>query len=148
MQQLGGAIGVAAIGVIFFGQLTHYAPASIDAATPQLRAKLTAEHVPAAAQDAIIAGFTQCYEDRVNEKDSNATPASCKTAATSTTPGAPAASQVMTAAITDAAKTANNRNFTHAFKIGVLYDLGLLVLVAGLSFLLPRHIRPEAFQEG
>jgi EmrB/QacA subfamily drug resistance transporter len=141
VQQLGGAIGVAAIGVIFFGQLTQFAPKSVDAVTPKLQAKLTAEHVPAQVQSQIIDGFKACYQDRVNEKDSNAVPASCKQQESGPQ------NQVLTAAFTDAAKEANNRNFTHAFKIGVEYALGLLVIVFGLSFLLPRHIRPEAFQE-
>ncbi|HVQ44076.1 MAG TPA: MFS transporter [Candidatus Saccharimonadia bacterium] len=141
VQQLGGAIGVAAIGVVFFGQLTAHAAASVDQVTPQLQAKLTEQHVPAEAQTAIVAGFKACYEDRVNETDANVTPDSCKQSE------AGPVNQVLTTAFTDAAKQVNNANFTHAFKVGVEYALGLLVIVFGLSFLLPRHIRPEAFQE-
>jgi len=141
VQQLGGAIGVAAIGVIFFGQLTQHAPASVEQVRPQLVASLSDAGVPAQAQGAIVDGFKTCYVDRVNQKDSTATPDSCKQAASG--PVDP----TVVSAITDSAKKVNNDNFTHAFKIGMFYALGLLVIVFGLSFLLPRHIRPEAFQE-
>jgi EmrB/QacA subfamily drug resistance transporter len=140
VQQLGGAIGVAAIGVIFFGQLTHYAATSINKVTPDLQANLTSQHVPAVAQSDIVNGFTTCYTDRVSEKDSSVTPTSCLQTG-------PQASAAVTSAITDAAKTANATNFTHGFRIGVYYIWGLLAAIFGLSFLLPRHIRPQAFDE-
>jgi len=142
VQQLGGAIGVAAIGVVFFGQLTAYAGPSVNASTPQIQAALTAQHVPAAYQQPIIDGFKTCYTDRVNEKDSSVTPDSCKT-----NPSAPANPQLQKA-MADAAKTAVFTNFSHAFKTGIEYALALLVIVFGLSFLLPRHIRQDAYQEG
>lgn len=142
VQQLGGAIGVAAIGVVFFGQLTAYAGQAVDKATPQLQAALTSQNVPASYQPAIIDGFKACYTDRVNEKDSSVTPDSCKQSQS-----APANPQLQQAFV-DASKTALNANFTHAFRTGVGYALSLLVVVFGLSFLLPRHIRPGAFQEG
>jgi len=141
VQQLGGAIGVAAIGVVFFGQLTAYAVPSVAAATPQIQAALNSQHVPAVDQQPIINAFTTCYTDRVNEKDSTVTPDSCKQTA-----NAPVNPQLQQA-FTDATKTAVNVNFTHAFKTGVAYALALLVVVFGLSFLLPRHIRQGAFQE-
>jgi EmrB/QacA subfamily drug resistance transporter len=141
VQQLGGAIGVAAIGVVFFGQLTAYAGPSVDKATPQLQAALTQQHIPAAYQAPILDGFKTCYTDRVNEKDSSVTPDSCKQ-----TQGAPANPELQRA-LQDAAKSAVNTNFTHAFKTGATYALSLLVVVFGLSFLLPSHIRQGAFQE-
>jgi hypothetical protein len=141
VQQLGGAVGVAAIGVVFFGQLTAYAGPSVDAATPQIQAALTQQGVPAQYQQPIIDGFKTCYTDRVNEKDSSVTPDSCKQSN-----AAPANPQLQ-AVMESAAKTAVNTNFTHAFKTGVEYALALLVVVFGLSFLLPRHIRQSAYQE-
>ncbi|HEY2003867.1 MAG TPA: MFS transporter [Candidatus Saccharimonadia bacterium] len=141
VQQLGGAIGVAAIGVVFFGQLSSYAGPSVDKAIPQIQATLNQQHVPSAYDAAIINGFKTCYTDRLNEKDTSVTPDSCKQNAS--TPANPQLQQ----AFESAAKTAVNANFTHAFKTGITYALTLLVVVFGLSFLLPRHIRQEAFQE-
>jgi hypothetical protein len=154
VQQLGGAIGVAVIGVIFFGALTNYAGPSVDKASGDLRTKLTAAQVPAPAQDAIIDGFRICYHDRVSETDSSATPESCKQAEAAganspmaNTPQGQAASKAISSAVTEAAAQANHTNFAHAYKAGFIYDLVLLAIVFGLSFMLPRHIRPEAFEE-
>ncbi|MDB5178786.1 MAG: drug resistance transporter, EmrB/QacA subfamily [Patescibacteria group bacterium] len=139
VQQVGGAIGIAAIGVVFFGQLTSYAGQSVDQVAPALRDKMTAQHVPAPAQTAIIDGFKVCYHDRVSQKDSTATPESCKQPT--------AVNPTLGKIVADSAKDANGVNFAHAFKIGALYMTGLLGIVFLLSFALPRHIRPEAFEE-
>jgi EmrB/QacA subfamily drug resistance transporter len=139
VQQVGGAIGVAVIGVIFFGQLTSYAAQSVDHVTPKLQSDLTSAHVPALAQEQIVHGLKTCYHDRVNEKDTSVTPASCRQSGPADT--------IVSSRITDAAKDANATNFAHAFRIGVIYMIGLLAVVFLLSFTLPRHIRPEAFEE-
>jgi EmrB/QacA subfamily drug resistance transporter len=143
VQQVGGAIGIAAIGVIFFGQITSHATVSVSSVTPQIQQELTAQHVPAAAQKQIISGVEACYHDRVTQKDSTHTPDSCKAASGPQTPASQAVGQV----IEHQAKVANADNFNNAFRWGVVYELSLLVLIAALSFFLPRHIRPEAFEE-
>lgn len=142
VQQVGGAIGVALIGVIFFGQLTSNVTPSVAAATPALKQTLTADHLPAIYQSDIISGLTQCFSDRVKETDPSVTPDSCKQ--TSALTQNPESASISTA-ITTAAKTANAANFDRAFRASVIYDVILLTLVAILSFFLPRHIRPEAF---
>jgi EmrB/QacA subfamily drug resistance transporter len=141
VQQVGGAIGVAVIGVIFFGQLTSHASLSLDAAMPKLQSQLAAEHLPSMAQNAIITGIRTCYTDRIKEKDTSVVPASCD----QTGPQTPA-TQAIGASVAAAAKTANATDFDHAFRSGITYVLGLLGAILLLSFALPRHIRPEAFE--
>jgi MFS family permease len=85
-QQVGGAIGVAVIGVIFFGQLSSAAPNSFASAEPALRQTLTAQQ-------------------------------------------------------------ANAANFDHAFRWSIVYAIGLLAVTAGLSFVLPRRFKAEAYAE-
>jgi hypothetical protein len=144
VQQVGGAIGVALIGVIFFGQLTHQADAKVASVVPELRADLTAAHVPGAAQDQIVQGFKVCFHDRATAKDSSVVPASCQQTA-GAQPQVPAATaKAIENAVTKAAKTANQRNFTSAFSWGVVSALGLLILTSILSFFLPKRITPEA----
>ncbi len=143
VQQVGGAIGIAIIGVIFFGQLINHVTPSINQAAPKLRASLTADGIPADYQNKIISGLSQCFSDRVHEKDSSVTPQSCKQGTQIQGP----AGQNVDNAITQAAKTANATNFDFAFRAGIIYECSLLLLIALLSFLLPRKIRPEAFQE-
>jgi hypothetical protein len=64
------------------------------------------------------------------------------------TPEGRAALKTIGDAMRNAAQQANHENFVHAYKDGLIYDLILLAAVFGLSFALPRHIRPGAYQEG
>ncbi len=142
VQQIGGAVGIALIGVIFFGQLTSGATASVRTEEPALRTKLTAQHVPVDAQNAIIAGIEKCYSDRTKQKDTSVVPESCKQAQ------AAPSGKALAKGVTDTALAANANNFSKAFRWGTVFEIALLVVTFGLSFVLPRRIRPEAFQEG
>lgn len=141
MQQVGGAIGIALIGVVFFGHLTGGALSSVKAEEPKLHAKLTAQHIPAQAQNQIVAGVEKCFVDRSKQKDTSITPESCKQAESG-----PADKQLVKD-ITDSALAANANNFSKAFKAGVLFEAVLLAITFCLSFILPKRIRPEAFAE-
>jgi EmrB/QacA subfamily drug resistance transporter len=77
VQQVGSAVGVAIIGVIFFGQLGAGANAASQAATPQLEVRLSALGVPPLAVSAITTGFQTCFQDRSSQNDPNALPPSC-----------------------------------------------------------------------
>jgi len=140
VQQLGGAIGVALIGVIFFGQLTTHAEASFTSIEPSVRTELSKAHLPEKAQDSIIESVRTCYTDRAAQKDTSESPESCKVLEAQ--PQNPASKQIGDA-ITTGVKEANSDNFINAFKVGVMYELGLITLTFILSFLLPRHIRPQ-----
>jgi MFS family permease len=54
-QQVGAAIGIAAVGVIFFGLIGHNAGASSSSVLPALRTNLTAAGLPAPAQRQVAA---------------------------------------------------------------------------------------------
>jgi EmrB/QacA subfamily drug resistance transporter len=141
IQQVGGAVGVAVIGVIFFGQLTNGAPKSFAALEPQLRNDLTALHVPASETNAIVAGTKQCYLDRSRAKDSSEVPASCRQITQS--PG----NKQVSAVIAKDSLTANANNFSHAFRAATVYSVLVLAIAFLLTFLLPTHFRPEAYSE-
>ncbi len=153
VQQLGGAIGVALIGVVFFGQLTAHAATSFDSVAPGIRTQLSALHLPAAEQDQIIDGARACYADRSTQKDNSATPASCKQFTpnpaehANLTPQQAAAQKQIGTILTTNLKQANTNNFIHGFRSAVTFELVILAIVFGLSFLLPRHIRPEAYEQ-
>jgi len=139
VQQVGAAIGVAIIGVIFFGQINHSAYKSFDDVSSGLRKDLTALHVPQQAQDSIIAKTRTCFHDRANEKDSNVVPESCKQAEAAAP--SDAASKKIGEAVQHSALQANATNFAHAFRAGVIYVILLLVVACGLSMTLPRKFR-------
>jgi len=141
VQQVGGAIGIALIGVIFFGQVSSAASTSFQQAIPELKASLAAQQLPADAQTYIAQRVQECFTDRSSQKDTSVVPASCKFS------GDLQANPAVGRAVSHAVQRANIANFNHAFKFGTIYEAGLLALVFGLSFLLPKRIRPEAFQE-
>jgi EmrB/QacA subfamily drug resistance transporter len=142
VQQVGGAIGIAVIGVIFFGQLSSAAPDSFNAATPALQTQLTAAGIPATAQVGIVNGVKTCFVDRSREKDSSIVPPSCQQAESN-----PALARTITQAVTNAAAKANATNFAAAFRWGTIYEISLLVLTFCLTFFLPRRFRADAFAE-
>jgi EmrB/QacA subfamily drug resistance transporter len=143
IQQLGGAIGIAVVGVIFFGQLTTHSDASFTSVESNIRSELTKANVPAQAQAPIIDGVRDCFNDRSKQKDATETPESCKTLENQ--PKNPASEKIATV-ITDGVKQANADNFINAFRAGTIYEGILIALTFVLSFMLPRHIRPEAAQ--
>jgi hypothetical protein len=143
IQQLGGAIGIAVVGVIFFGQLTAHSDASFTSVESNIRTELTKANVPAQAQTPIVDGVRDCFNDRSKQKDATETPESCK--ALENQPKNPASEKIATV-ITDGVKEANADNFINAFRAGTIYEGVLIALTFVLSFMLPRHIRPEAAQ--
>lgn len=142
VQQVGGAVGVALIGVIFFGQLSHAAPASFASVQPQLQQTLQAAHVPEQQQKAIVGGVRGCFIDQSRASDSSVTPKSCQQLEKGGS-----ANPALTSKITHAALQANAVNFDRAFRWSIIYDLGLLAVTFGISFALPKHFRAEAYAE-
>jgi EmrB/QacA subfamily drug resistance transporter len=143
VQQVGGAIGIALIGVVFFGQLNLAASPSFDSVEPKLRQELTAQHLPAQAQTAIITSVKACFVDRSQQKDNSIVPESCKQAEGTSAPGYKKIDDIITAS----AKQANATNFDNAFRWGIGYGIGLLAVTFALTLFLPRHFKAEAYAE-
>jgi EmrB/QacA subfamily drug resistance transporter len=76
--QLGNSIGIALIGVIFFGLLGTQAATAATAVGPQLRAGIAAQHVPAQVASRIEAQFGDCLHARLVAADPTVTPAACQ----------------------------------------------------------------------
>lgn len=139
VQQVGAAVGIAVIGVVFFGQLTSGAASHFSTVEPQIRSELASLQLPASAQTTIIDGAKACFVDRAHEKDSTIVPASCT--ALSNNPGAviPGLSDIVTSGI----KEANTINFQHAFKWAIVSEIAFVVLTIGLTFLLPKKFNHD-----
>ncbi|MFC0598823.1 MFS transporter [Streptomyces palmae] len=145
MQQLGGAFGVAILGTAFFGLLGGGVASAVDHHAPELRRQLTAAHLAPAAQQRVVADLRTCASDRAVAKDPAATPASCtrlekhtRSAVTSPQDGAR-----VPAALRATASSAFRTGFGTVMKTVLWIVDGMLVLTFLLSFLLPRHARPE-----
>jgi EmrB/QacA subfamily drug resistance transporter len=133
VQQVGGAVGVALIGVIFFGLLGSQAAAVADDVIPGLQRDLQAAGLPPAVTQQLAAGFRTCFEDRANAKDPSAVPASCARAQ------AQGQSQPQLAQVVGtAADDARRQSFSQAFQRSLLFEIGVFLASFLLVFLLPQ----------
>ncbi|MFE9579183.1 MFS transporter [Nocardia sp. NPDC006044] len=131
-QQLGTALGVALVGVVFFTQLDHDSARGVDAVTPQIRSELAEAGVPAPAQDEILANFRACVRDRSAQIDPTVVPDSC---------ASPTGGAEVGEALTAAGADANAVNFANTFEYTLWYGIGMLALMC-LGFLaLPKDAR-------
>ena len=135
-QQLGGAIGVAVVGVVFFGLLSSRAPDAINTVTPQLHAQLAAANVSPPASDAAIAKFTVCFKKLASASDPTAPIPGCPTAASTSS------SNPVDAAFATAAQAALGRDFVTSVERILFFNVGFWALTGILSMLLPRA-RPK-----
>jgi EmrB/QacA subfamily drug resistance transporter len=76
--QVGASIGIAVIGVIFFGMLGSQSGPAATAVAPQLRTSLAAAGVPAQSTGRIVTQFRGCLHDRLVAADPTVTPPSCR----------------------------------------------------------------------
>jgi hypothetical protein len=144
--QIGGAMGVAAIGVIFFGLLASQSLTSVDSVRAELTQDLTAAGVPAFVQPTVVSSFETCFHDRATAKDFSAMPQSCKDAETAQAQfaaSAPETAKAVGSAVAKHAVEANQRNFTTAITRTLEWQIAAMAIVFLLSFLLPRRPRSE-----
>jgi EmrB/QacA subfamily drug resistance transporter len=78
--QLGNSVGIAVIGVIFFGLLGTQSATAAHTVAPQLRSGLAAAHVPAQFANRIEGQFPACLHARLVASDPTVTPAACRLA--------------------------------------------------------------------
>lgn len=131
-QQLGGSIGVAVVGVVFFAQLSGQAPASAAAVTPQLQAQLAAAHLPQTQIDAVVGRFTHCFDAAASSSDPTVVP-----------PGCPSNTQAPVNATSEAFSSAAHRalgvDYLTSVEETLWFNVGLWLLTAILALLLPRR---------
>ncbi len=124
--QLGASVGVAVIGVIFFGFLGSQSGPAAAAVAPQLRAGLTAAGLPAPAAARIERQFGACLQARLTAADPTVTPAVCRP------PGGRALPVRLSPVLAAAGSTAVRRDFAATAERTLWFQ----VAVFGGSFLL------------
>jgi EmrB/QacA subfamily drug resistance transporter len=134
--QLGNSIGIAVIGVIFFGLLGTQAAPAASAVAPQLRTGLVAAGVPAGYTSRIEAQFGVCLHDRLVAADPTVTPPSCRTSAVGAAGAAlpPAARQVLASA----GGRAVGHDFAASLQRTLWFQAGVFLLSFLLMLALPR----------
>ncbi len=140
VQQIGGALGVTIIGVIFFGLITTHAPDVSAARTPALTHALTQAGIPATAVGGVTDQVSACFNDTAASSDPNVSPPSCvalqNQADAFRQAGSAAAAQVG-AVIQAEFPTRLADDFTFSFERSLIYNLAAWTLTFLLVFLLP-----------
>jgi len=139
--QLGNSIGIAVIGVIFFGMLGSQSGPAAATVAPALRSGVVAAGVPASQAGQIEAQFRVCLHDRLVAADPTVTPASCK----------PKAGQVITPAVqralAGAGASAVRDDFVASLVRTLWFQVGVFLLSFLLMFALPRGAGRHAEQQ-
>jgi EmrB/QacA subfamily drug resistance transporter len=156
-NQVGGAVGVAVVGVLFFTLLASAANGATATVVPQVRRDLAAAGVPAPEADRIVRGFAACARDRADSSDPTAEPASCRALGASQAAGRTGADQPPRASGTDqavvgrilaaAGVTVREDTFTSAFQRVLIWEVIVFAVTFMLLTRLPtpeRPARPEA----
>jgi EmrB/QacA subfamily drug resistance transporter len=130
--QLGNSIGIAVIGVIFFGMLGTQSAAAAHAVAPQLRSGLAAEHVAAPVAGRIEGQFADCLHARLVASDPTVTPAACQLRGSSAP--LPAGVQVVLA---KAGTTAVGHDFVTSVERTLWFQVGAFLLSFVLMTALP-----------
>ena len=154
VQQIGAALGIAIIGVIFFGLLGTNADKVTSDLSPQLVQRLEAAGLPPASAERIAAGLKVCFHDRSTESDPGVNPPSCVSAQNDrpplVVPGQPLPSPQQQAQIglrirdtaLDVLGQARAQDFTNTIQLSLLYNAGVFALTFVLLFFLPPPKRP------
>jgi len=132
--QLGNSIGIAAIGVVFFGLLGSQSGPAAAAVAPQLRTGLAAASVPAQYSSRIVTQFRGCLHDRLVAADPTVTPASCRRSG-----AARALRPAAYRAIATAGGNAVRSDFAAALERTLWFQVGVFLLSFLLMLALPRR---------
>ncbi len=135
-QQLGGAIGVAVVGVVFFSLLSGGAQGGVSAASPDLRAGLTAAHVPATQARALEATFARCFKEQASSSDPSQVPAGCPS---------PKHASPVARALSRAGGSAAAHDFVSSAETVLFLQVGFWSLTGLLGALLPRRPKREVY---
>lgn len=137
-QRVGGSVGIAIVGVIFFWQLTVAATPAIAAVHPRLRSDLRDAGLPPTAVHEVVAGFDACFHARAREPRAAEAPEECRRNAPAQLPDQ-VAGQVRHIVADQASTEATSRAFSRAFQRTLIYEIVVYLLVFSLAWLLPQR---------
>jgi len=149
MQQLGGALGVAVVGVFFFGTLSNHAPTVNSDRNTAFVSQLVSAGVPQVGAQKAADGFSECFKERSAEKDATVTPPICSQLASQQQIFLQSyprpAQETISAAFSNEANTRLAEDFTSGFETAVIADIVIFALVFVLVAILPQ---PKVLRQG
>ncbi|MFD3592641.1 MFS transporter [Nocardia sp. NPDC058640] len=132
-QQLGIALGVALVGIVFFTQLDNDSSRGAEEAATRVQSELAAAGVSESAQIEIVDGFRACVRDRSAQVDPTEEPESCRGAASD---------PIVTRMLAEAGEHATAINFANTFHHTLRYGAGIMLLLSFGFLALPRNAKP------
>jgi EmrB/QacA subfamily drug resistance transporter len=147
MGQIGGAVGIAVIGTIFFGLIGSGAATSVASVRPELVQDMAEIGVPRKSIPKVTGNFETCFTDRANAKDLSSNPASCQSgedALKRNEESDPDSIAAIRTSLKQRGKEANQRNFTEAVEHTLIWEIAALGVIFALTFLLPPRPRSKA----
>ncbi|MHB8509287.1 MAG: MFS transporter [Candidatus Dormibacteria bacterium] len=135
VHQVGNTLGIAVIGVIFFGFLGNHAASVAATAAPGLQQRLVSAGVPAWRTAGMVNGFRVCFHDRAVASDPTATPASCQRSAGTT---------VTRAIFSEAGRSALATDMHDGIVVALRFNIAVWALALVLLVSLSRALRSEA----
>ncbi|HEV1997912.1 MAG TPA: MFS transporter [Candidatus Dormibacteraeota bacterium] len=161
VQQTGGAVGIAIIGVIFFGLIGSNADRITQAQAPAMRQQLVTGGIPAPLAEKFVSLYQVCFHDRSVAKDPSVNPASCKRVlALRATPQqlgitiqqlavvGPRLGLVARKTFSESAVAARKADFNDTIQGSLIYNALAFALAFFLIFLLPSKLRPHGGPPG
>jgi len=130
--QVGASVGVAVIGVIFFGLLGSQSAAAAASVAPQLHSALAAANVPAPMAASIEGRFGACLHARLIATDPTVTPAACEL------PGHQAPPAGVRTVLASAGAIAVRHDFAAALERTLWFQVAVFVASFLLMAVLPR----------
>ncbi len=125
-QQVGGVLGVALVGLVFFGLLGSHAPQAARDQVPALRSGLSG----VTGSEQLVASFQDCFVRRTRSKEPSMTPTGC--ALPKDTPPQAIGAYVA------ASQQAQREDFLHAIERTLLFEVAVFLLAAGLVSRIPK----------
>jgi len=138
-QQVGGALGVAVIGLLLFGLLGGHARTAAHESSASLRTALVQAGFPTLSgsrSEAAVRQFETCFVRRTRSHDPSATPPGC--AVPATTPPA------IRSAFAGAGSQARKDNFLFSIERTLLFEVAVFLVAMALTRLLPKLPGREA----
>ena len=165
VQQIGAALGIAIIGVIFFGLIGSNADRVANDLGGQMVQQLESQGVPPQAATQVGDAFKTCFVDRSKESDPAVVPPSCQQAQNlrpnllgSLPPGqqpppgfaqrAAQIGQAIQATVADYGNRGRAQDFTDTIQLSLIYNAGVFGLTFFLLFFLPTPKRPPDAEPG
>ena len=138
VQQVGGATGVAVVGVVFFGLLVSQAVPAARAQMSELQDRLSAMGVPDGAIAQFEDEFLRCFEQQAGSQEPGSPAAGCPSPGAGQSGAASEEQEVVGGALGTAARLALADTFSRATWRTILWiEVPLYLVILLLIFALP-----------